>query len=138
MLKTSKQKEFIDKIAIEQMNVYTAAKELNIPANTAFEWLDEFNDEIFNLRMAHATNIIQEHGLTMHAELEYLAKIHSKLRKELENRDFSGLPTDKLYTMLTDVRSNIDKILSQLNTLDPDDFYDEDDEFDDYDEDDIY
>jgi DNA-binding Lrp family transcriptional regulator len=135
MLLDSQQKEFIDKIVYERKSVYTVAKEMELPVNLIFDWYDEFFEEISQLKIEQALDVVEEYDLLKISELEYLAKLHNKLRNELENRDFSGLPTDKLYTLLTDVRTNIDKILITIHDKNEnwnDDFLEDflDDDFD--------
>ncbi len=135
MLLDNQQREFINKIAVEHKSVYTAAKEMGIPVNRLFEWYDDFLEEITRIKMEHAYEIIDKYKLSQVSDLEYNAKLLNKLKAELENRDFSGLPTDKLYFLLNDVRQNINKILDSIDDVDDfDDFDDflDDDEFFDY------
>ncbi len=134
MLLDNKQREFIEKVALERKNVYTIAKEMNIPVAQLSKWYDELFDEIIRLKTEQTLNIIEEYDLSHISELEYYAKLHKRLRTELENRDFSGLPTDKLYILLTDIRKNINNILDSISNKE-DDWEDEllDDDWDDED-----
>jgi hypothetical protein len=135
MLLDSKQREFIDKVVLERKSVYTAAKEMNIPVAKLIEWYDDLFDEIARLKTEQTITIIEEYDLSQISELEYYAKLQKKLKTELNDRDFSGLPTDKLYLLLSDIRSKIDNILGDIGNKEndwedeflDDEFYDDDD-----------
>ncbi|RMH60883.1 MAG: hypothetical protein D6677_12850 [Calditrichaeota bacterium] len=48
-------------------------------------------------------NLLHESGADSKQRQEYLTGTYKRLAQELEKRDFSGLPTDKLYYILNDL-----------------------------------
>ena len=55
----------------------------------------------------HYESITEKHGLADASYFEYLAQLYTRLQNELDKRDFSGLPTDKLYNIMNDVRERL-------------------------------
>ena len=133
MLLNNRQKEFIDKIVIEGKNLYTVSKEMDIPINTVFDWYDELDEEIKQLKTEQALNILEKYDISPLSHLEHLGKLYQKLKDEMEKRDFSGLPTDKLYSLLIDVRNNINTALNEVENIENIPWFD-DDEYDDDDD----
>jgi len=72
--------------------------------------------------------IVQKYGLSYLNQFKYHAELFKRLKAELGKRDFTGLPTDKLYYMLNHVQENINATIDYV--IDPDD--DEIDFLDDY------
>jgi hypothetical protein len=70
----------------------------------------QFIDEIIDLRFKAYDKVIEKYELSSFSQFEYLAELYTKLKKELNKRDFSGLPTDKLYYILDDVSARIKTI----------------------------
>lgn len=131
MLMNEKQKEFLVKRVIEGKSYKTISKDLNVASETLHEWADQFMEEIVELRQDYLDQIIEEHKLARTMRIKYLATLYSRLTEELEKRDFSGLPTDKLYNMITSVTGKLDEALAWDDTS-WDDFEDYDD-YDDFD-----
>ena len=108
---------------------------MDMPVAKLIEWYDDLFDEITRLKTEQTLSIIEEYDLSQISELEYYAKLQKKLKAELNDRDFSGLPTDKLYLLLSDIRSKIDTILGDISNNEndwddefmDDEFYDDDD-----------
>jgi len=126
MLLNGQQKEFVDKIVYEKKSFNTVSKEMGIPINKIYEWYDELYEEISRLNTEQTLNILEKYDLSELSHIEHLGKLYQKLRDEMENRDFSGLPTDKLYTLLMDVRHNIDVALNKVDDEDDDPWFNED------------
>ncbi len=126
MLLDERQKEFVDKIVYEKKNFYSVSREMSLPINKVYDWYDELYDEIKRMKTEQALNIMEKYDLSISSHLEQMGKLYQKLTTEMENRDFSGLPTDKLYDLLMDVRHNINHAIREIENDDDDDWDDED------------
>ena len=129
MLVNEKQKKFMQLRILEGKSFSTISKEIGVPIETLHEWDLNLTEEMENIRMNELDIIEEESGLAPIAQLRYLAKLYSRLREELNSRDFSGLPTDELYHILNDVEQRFNHKMRALE----DDFDDDFDVFDDID-----
>lgn len=83
------------------------AKELNVAKSTLMEWSKEYLTEIENLKAIELESLQEQFYMTKKARIELLGGQLDKMKEELEKRDFSDVPTDKLIEVLN-------KTLSQL------------------------
>ena len=120
---------------IEGKSFSTISREIDVPIETLQEWEVNLVDEMEVMRIHEINKIEEENGLMPIARLRYLAKLYTRLSKELDSRDFSGLPTDKLYDMLKDVELRFNNKVRPFMD-DWDDEYDDFDDLDDWDDDD--
>jgi hypothetical protein len=107
--------------------------ELNICKQTAVNWSKELQHEIGNLKAIEFDRIQRLHRLHYEARIELLGLLLEKLRKEVDNRDFSSLPTEKILEQIVKISSavfreksetifkqivpnNLDEMLSSLNS----------------------
>jgi len=127
--------KFLTLYVKEGKSIQTIAKELGIDQQQAFNLEDELEFEIMDLKAVEYDKIVQDFGLSQLQQFEYLAELYKRLKKELDKRDFTGLPTDKLYSILMDVTFQINHSLK--SSLE-DDFHDHDDWDDIDDEDEIF
>ncbi len=124
MLLNDKQNHFIRSYYLENKTISEIASETGISEETLKEWRISLSPEVGKILAEETDHLLRAHQLTYHQRLRYLSELYSRLRSELDKRDFTGLPTDKLFLMLNDVQMKINNMLS----------YDDDD--DDYDYDD--
>ena len=85
------------------------ASELKISKSTLIEWSKTFLTEIENLKAIELEALQKQFDLTKTARIELLGRQVDRMKEELENRDFSDIPTDKLLYSFS-------KMLSQLKT----------------------
>ena len=126
MLMNEKQKQFLQLRTLEGKSFQTISKEIDVPVETLEEWGANLIEEIVTVRTEEIDKIQEENDLRPFGQLRYMAEMYSRLREELNSRDFSGLPTDKLYHMLIDVEQRFNHLLNELS----DDWEDEFDDFD--------
>ncbi|MEC2057986.1 hypothetical protein I6J18_13595 [Peribacillus psychrosaccharolyticus] len=72
------------------------AKELKTAKSTLIEWSKTYLIEIENLKAIELEALQQQFFVTKEARIELLGKQMERIKEELENRDFSHVPTDKL------------------------------------------
>lgn len=76
------------------------AKELGKAKQTLIDWSKDLDKEIANLKALELEALYEKHYLLKEAKIEKYGAILSKLKTEIDNRDLSDLPTDKLLDLL--------------------------------------
>ena len=128
MLVNEKQKKFMKLRIVDGKSYDSISKETGVPVETLKEWSINLIDEIEMFRSEEIDKLQEEYGMRPLKQLKHLAELYSKMRKELDSRDFSGLPTDKLYYIFYDVER---RFHSQFTMLD--DNWEDDLDYDEYD-----
>ncbi|MCK2020682.1 hypothetical protein [Peribacillus frigoritolerans] len=77
------------------------AKELNTAKSTLIAWSKEHLMEIDNLKAVELESLQEQFYMTKKARIELLGRQVERMKKELDKRDFSDVPSDKLLDALT-------------------------------------
>lgn len=77
------------------------AKDLNVSKSTLILWSKEHLMEIENLKAVELESLQEQFYMTKKARIEILGRQIERMKNELEKRDFSDIPTDKLLDALT-------------------------------------
>jgi len=83
------------------------SNELNVSKPTLISWSKDFETEIANLKAIELESLREQFYCTKQKRIEILGKQLQSIADELEKRDFSNIPTDKLMELLM-------KILNQI------------------------
>lgn len=75
------------------------AKELGKAKQTLLDWSKELDLEIAQAKAMELETLYESYSLYKEARLKTLGEILSKLKKEVDQRDLSDLPTDKLLDL---------------------------------------
>ncbi|MBD3224770.1 MAG: hypothetical protein GF313_08580 [Caldithrix sp.] len=118
-------KKFIELKALTLKSYPVLADELGVSEDELLEWTDAYMEQIMDRKAREYDAIVEQYGLNPLSQYKYLAALYERLQHELDNRDFSGLPTDKLYNIMMDVMEKTDQIRSSDVHTDLD-FYDDD------------
>ena len=128
---TEPQKKYIELRAIKGKSINTIAKKLNIDIDQLKNWEFELEDEIREAKALEYDRLLEKYELAYMQRIEYLGNLYVRLKNEVDKRDFSGLPTDKLYFILMDVKDRMKQATPEKEEdLDFDNF----DNFDDLDD----
>jgi transcriptional regulator len=76
------------------------AKELGKAKQTLIDWSKELQEEIANRKSLELEALYESYFLLKENRLQTLGVILTKIKKELEKRDLSDVPTDKLLDLL--------------------------------------
>ncbi len=128
-----KQKAFIELRALTAKPMDAIADEMGVSQETLWEWNDVLSEYILERKAKEFDMLVEKHGLSTMARFKYQTALYERLRNELDKRDFSGLPTDKLYYIMKDVETNIEH---QYEDLEFEGDFDDDDLLYDIDEED--
>ena len=75
------------------------AKELGKAKQTLLDWGRELDQEIAQAKALELDSLYESYSLYKEARLKTLGEILSKLKKEVDNRDLTDLPTDRLLDL---------------------------------------
>ena len=75
------------------------AKEMGKAKQTLIDWSKELQEEISNYKALELESLYEEYFLLKEARLKRFGGIVGKLSQELEKRDLSDVPTDKLLVL---------------------------------------
>lgn len=118
----SKKEKFLNMIVKEGKSIPTIAEKLGIEVDEAYELKEELDLDILDFKAKEYDKIVQRFGLTYLNQFKYQAELYRRLKNELDKRDFTGLPTDKLYYILNHVRENINATIDYM--INPEDEFD--------------
>ncbi len=107
---TGQQKADFIRLRIEEgCSLKTIAGKMEVDALTVVGWESELEEELKARRILYMDQQLHEHHADAGKRVDYLAETYERMAVELQKRDFSGLPTDKLYYMLNDLYDMIRK-----------------------------
>lgn len=129
MLINEKQQTFLQLRVLEGKSLEAISDEIDVPVHLLKEWSVTLMDHIEEIRVNEIDRISADAQINSLQTYRNLADIYKRLKKELDSRDFSGLPTDKLYFILNDVQERLNRFMD-ISDEDWDDFPDDYDEFD--------
>lgn len=75
------------------------AKELGKAKQTLIDWSKELQDEIANRKALELEALYETYYLQRENRIQNLGAMLSKIKKEVESRDLSDIPTDKLLDL---------------------------------------
>ena len=125
MLQNEKQKEFLKLRIIDGKAFETISTEIGVDIDRLKEWSISLIDQIEEIRANEIDKIAEEFKINPVTHFKNLADVYLRSKNELDKRDFTGLPTDKLYQIFNDVRERMDHFLEFDIEEDWDDYYDE-------------
>lgn len=75
------------------------AEALNIAKQTAVDIVKDNQDEVASLQAVEMEAVFEAEQVNLRGRVEQLAALQARLREEIEQRDLSQIPTDKLITL---------------------------------------
>lgn len=83
------------------------AKEIGKAKQTLINWNKELEDEIANRKALELEALYEKHYLLKENRIETFGAMLTKIKKEVESRDLSDVPTDKLLDLFLKYNSQI-------------------------------
>lgn len=83
------------------------AKELVVAKQTLIDWSKELQAEIANLKAMELEELYHTYYLLKEARLSSFGSILTRLKDEVEKRDLSDMPTDKLLELYLKYHSQV-------------------------------
>jgi DNA-binding XRE family transcriptional regulator len=94
------------------------AKALQVSKQTAINWSKELEEEVATRRAVELEALLEEYSLTKEGRLKKLGTLLSKLQKEVESRDLTEIPTEKLITLYLKTLEQSEKEKPELSFKD--------------------
>jgi len=83
------------------------AKELGKAKQTLIDWSKDLQDEIANLKGLELEALYETYYLLKESRLQTFGEMLTKIKKEVESRDLSDVPTDKLLDLFLKYNSQV-------------------------------
>lgn len=101
---TNQQKEkFIYMRAIEGKSIPFISKETGLSVGELNDYDLKLANELLKAKADEYDKLLEKNSVNSINRFQHLLEIYNRLKTEIDKRDFSGLPTDKLYYMMNDV-----------------------------------
>ena len=75
------------------------ADEIGVSKTTLVNWEQDFKEQIDNLRAMELEALYDKYFLSVRKKVEFFGDVLSRIQGELETRDLSTIPTEKLFAM---------------------------------------
>ena len=85
------------------------AKELGKAKQTLIDWSKELQEEIGNRKALELETLYEKYYLLKEVRLQTFGEMITKIKTEVERRDLSDVPTDKLLELLLKYNSQINE-----------------------------
>jgi intein-encoded DNA endonuclease-like protein len=106
-MENQKTKEQFIQLRAQGVSYSNISKEIGKSKQTLIDWGKELEEEIRNLKAIELEAIYEKYFLLKEARLQSFGIITQRIRKEIESRDLSDIPTEKLLDMFLKYNSVI-------------------------------
>ena len=98
-MKDVKTKERFIELRGQGLPLAKISAELDVSKPTLISWERNFKEEIENVRAIELEAMYDKYYLSTRKKVEFFGDVLSRIQGELEMRDLSTIPTDKLFAM---------------------------------------
>lgn len=106
-MENHKTKEQFIQLRAQGVSYSNISKEIGKSKQTLIDWGRELEEEIRNLKAIELEAIYEKYFLLKEARLQSFGIITQRIKKEIESRDLSDIPTEKLLDMFLKYNSVI-------------------------------
>lgn len=99
MATTQQVKLRVIELRAEGLSYANIAKEMSIAKQTAVDIVRDNIEEVATLQAVEMEALIDAERINQKGRIEQLSTLHTRLREEIEQRDLSELPTEKLINL---------------------------------------
>lgn len=103
---TETKQKFIE-LRAQGLSFDKIAKELNKSKQTLIDWSRDLSGEIANLKAIELEGIYQKYYLLKENRLQTLGTMLNKIKDEVETRELTDVPTEKLMDLLLKYNSKV-------------------------------
>lgn len=107
MALTNQIKLRIVELRAEGLSYANIAKELNVAKQTAVDVVGESQDQVATLQAIQMEALFEAKRVNTKGRIEQLSALQEKLLQEIERRDLTDLPTEKLISLYLNTTKNI-------------------------------
>jgi len=106
-METTELKERFIELRAKGWSFDKIAKELGKAKQTLIDWSKELQDEIANLKALELEALYESYYLMRENRLQTFGEMLTKIKTEVESRDLSDVPTDKLLDLFLKYNSQV-------------------------------
>jgi hypothetical protein len=106
-MENQKTKEQFIQLRAQGVSYSNISKEIGKSKQTLIDWGKELEEEIRNLKAIELEAIYEKYFLLKEARLQSFGIITQRIKEEIERRDFSDIPTEKLLDIFLKYNSTI-------------------------------
>lgn len=106
-METTELKERFIELRAKGRSFDKIAKELGKAKQTLIDWSKELQDEIANRKALELEALYESYYLMRENRLQTFGAMLTKIKEEVERRDLSDVPTDKLLELLLKYNSQV-------------------------------
>jgi len=85
------------------------ATALNVSVDTVIYWVKQLKHELHNQKAVELDTINHKYSLTRKSRIELMGNVLNKIQAELDSRDYSDVPTEKLFDYLLKYSTELQK-----------------------------
>jgi transcriptional regulator with XRE-family HTH domain len=98
-MKDTQTKERFMELRGQGLPLAKIAAEIGVSKTTLINWDRDLKEEIDNLKAVELEAMYDKFYLSTRKQVEFFGDILSRIQRELETRDLTELPTEKLFAM---------------------------------------
>jgi intein-encoded DNA endonuclease-like protein len=106
-MENQKTKEQFIELRAQGVSYSNISKEIGKSKQTLIDWGKELEEQIRNLKAIELEAIYEKYFLLKEARLQSFGIVTQRIRQEIESRDFSDIPTEKLLDLFLKYNSII-------------------------------
>ena len=104
---TIETKEIFIELRAKGWSFERIAKKIGKAKQTLIDWSKELQDEIANRKALELEALYESYSLMRESRLQTFGAMLTKIKEEVERRDLSDVPTDKLLELLLKYNSQV-------------------------------
>jgi transposase-like protein len=101
----------IVELRAKDYSIVRIAKELGLAKQTVVDTVKEMKDEIASLQAVQLDALYEAEALSVEARIKRLSALLAKLQAELDERNLSDVPTEKLVDLILKTSSTLESSL---------------------------
>jgi len=98
-MKDNETKERFLELLAKGLPLAKIAAEIKVSKTTLVNWEGDLKEQIDNLRAMELEAMYDKYHLSTRKKVEFFGDILSRIQRELETRELSEIPTEKLFAM---------------------------------------
>jgi transcriptional regulator with XRE-family HTH domain len=98
-MKDNETKERFLELRAKGLPLAKIAAEIKVSKTTLVNWEGDLKEQIDNLRAMELEAMYDKYHLSTRKKVEFFGDILSRIQRELETRELSEIPTEKLFAM---------------------------------------
>ena len=115
-MENQKTKEQFIQLRAQGVSYSNISKEIGKSKQTLIDWGKELEEEIRNLKAIELEAIYEKYFLLKEARLQSFGIVTQRIRQEIESRDFSDIPTEKLLDLFLKYNSIIKQEIPEAHS----------------------